>query len=452
MKKNEIYEFDIIDNGMNLEGIAKLDGITVFIDGAITGEKVMAKIIKVTKTFAVAKLTKIITPSKYRQTPKCKVAGKCGGCSCQHIDYKYTTILKTNQIKNSLEKSGLDNIKLNECVIMENPYNYRNKVAYPIRVDKILNTKIGFYLKGSHDIIENEGCVIQSNIIDEISKKMYSYLLEYNFLGYDEIAKEGDIRHIVIRQGQNTEELMIVIVVNKNKLLKDERFKEIVKIMVAEYPIIKSVVLNLNSSTTNEILGEKQINIFGNGYITEKLGDIKYYISPKSFFQVNTTQAEKLYNLVLKKLELKGTELLFDLYSGVGSIGIFLSKYCKSIYGIEIEPEAVEMANMNIELNNIKNAEYLVGSVEDRAIEFKKRKITPDAIVVDPPRKGLDTLAISHILNFSAKKIVYVSCNPATLARDLKELSEKYDVIDITPVDMFCWTTHVESVVLLQLK
>ncbi|MCX8074395.1 MAG: 23S rRNA (uracil(1939)-C(5))-methyltransferase RlmD [Clostridia bacterium] len=452
MKKNEEYDIEIVDNGVNFEGIAKKEGIIIFVDEAIIGEECKIQILKVNSSHAYGKIKQILADSNYRQEPVCEVFKRCGGCSCQHINYNFILNLKTKIVENSLRKQGVVYDKLSSCIGMGLPYYYRNKVQYPVRMDSNNNTKLGFYAKRSHEVIENVCCYIQDRIIDMVAKDIFSRIIALGFNGYDEISFSGDIRHIMIRRGYHTSEIMVVLVVNNKSLLNDNRFISLTNDLVKKNEKVKSVVLNLNENNTNEILGEKQKIIYGENYITDYIGDYKYYISSKSFFQVNTSQAEVLYNVLKEGLELNKKEILFDLYSGVGSIGIFLSDSVKEVYGIEIEEEAVKMANMNIKLNNVENAEYITGSVEDRLEEFKNRKIKPDVIVVDPPRKGLDDKSIEYIIEFKPRKIGYVSCNPATLARDLKSLSKMYDIKEIIPVDMFPQTSHCEVVCILELK
>ena len=451
MNKNDILELEIIDNGVSFEGIAKLDNKVIFVPGAIIGEKILAKIIKVNKDYAIAKIEEIIVESPYRQKAICDVFKRCGGCNAQHICYNTQLFLKSKLVANVLKKQKIDTSILEKSTIgMGMPYYYRNKVQYPIRYVNG-KTVMGFYAKRSHDIIENDCCFIQNRVSDILAKEVFELILKYNFIGYNEENLSGDVRHILIRRGLHTGDIMIVIVVNNESLFYDKRFIQLVKELTKNNNI-RSVYLNLNDKNTNEILGEKEIKIYGENYICDLIGDYKFCISPKSFFQVNTLQAEILYEVLKKNLDLSGKEILFDLYSGVGSIGIYLSGKVGKIYGIEVENQAVEMANINLSLNNVNNAEYIAGSVEEKIQEFRKRNITPDVIVVDPPRRGLDKKSIEYILNFNAKKIGYVSCNPATLARDLKLLSSKYYICKIVPVDMFPNTEHVECVAVLQLK
>lgn len=450
MKKNEIYDLEILDNGINFEGISKLDNMTVFIPECIIGEKVNAKIVKVNTSYCFALVNKIIEKSTYRKEAVCEVYNRCGGCACQHIDYDFTLDLKAKIVANALKKQGVSVEKMESCIGMGLPYYYRNKVQYPVGIDRKGNTILGFYAKRSHDIVENNCCYIQDRIIDMLSKEIFRILLENNFEGYNEEKLSGDIRHIMIRRGYHTSEIMVVLVVNNKKIVNDARMKKVISLIRNINDNIQSVFININDQNTNEILGQKTVCVYGDEYISDYIDEYKYLISPKSFFQVNTSQTEILYNTLSEKLELDENDVLFDLYSGVGTIGIFLSKYVNKVYGIEIEEEAVKMANMNLELNNIHNAEYIAGGVEDKIEEFKDRNIHPSVIVVDPPRKGLDEKSIEYILEFGPEKIGYVSCNPATLARDLKRLSEKYDIVSITPVDMFPQTVHVETVTILR--
>ena len=451
MIKNEIYDLEIIDNGVSFEGIAKQDGKVVFVPDAIIGEKVKTKIIKVNKDYSIGKVEEVICSSEYRVEPICSAFKRCGGCSAQHIDYNMQLLLKNKLVANVLNKQGIDTSILKSTIGMGMPYYYRNKVQYPVRHQNGKDI-MGFYAKRTHDIIQNKCCFIQNRVIDMLSKEVFELLLKQGFSGYDETTLKGDIRHILIRRGFHTGQIMIVIIVNDKSLFKDKRFNDIVNELVKNNKNIKSVFLNLNDKNTNEILGEEEIKLYGENYILDSVGKYNYYISPKSFFQVNTIQAEVLYETLKDLLKLSGDEVLFDLYSGVGSIGIFLSDKVKEVYGIEIQKQAVEMANLNLKLNNVSNAEYIAGSVEEKIEEFKNRIIKPDVIVVDPPRKGLDTKSIEYILNFNANKIGYVSCNPATFARDLKLLSNKYTIEEIVPVDLFPNSHHVECVGVLSLK
>lgn len=452
MNKNDRYNLEIIDSGMNFEGIAKYDNQVVFIPEALKGEIVDIKIIKKNKSYSIGKVENIKKKSILRCDPFCEVYKRCGGCSCQHIDYNEQLKLKKEIVENAVKKQNVFVEKINNTIGMGIPMYYRNKGQYPVRRDKNNITKIGFYSKRSHDIVENKICYIQDNVIDSVAKATFDILLEYGFIGYSDIEKNGDIRHIIIRRSKNTDEIMVIIVVNNKETFNSKKFVNIAKRLKSKFDDIKSIYLNLNSSNTNEILGKEEKVIFGEKYIFDFIGKYKYAISSKSFFQVNTMQAEVLYETLKHELNLNKDDILFDLYSGVGSIGIFLSDSVSKVYGIEIEKQAVEMANINLKQNSVLNAEYIAGSVEDKIVEFKKRKIVPDVIVVDPPRRGLDEVSINYIIDFKPKKIGYVSCDFKTLARDLKMLSEKYDILSITPVDMFPQTSSIECVAVLHMK
>ena len=450
MKKNDEVELEIIDNGMNFEGIARVENKVVFVPGAIKNEKVKARIIKANNSYCIGKIEEIIVKDKSRVEPFCEVFKRCGGCSGQHICYEKQLDIKKEVVKNTLDKQKVDYTELKDVIGMGIPLNYRNKAQYPVRRTIEGEDKIGFYAKRSHEIIENEKCYIQNEDIDKLSKEVFKLLLLKGFSGYNELDNTGDIRHILIRRGYHTGEIMVVIILNNSSLVNDVRMEEVVEILSLSNEHIKSIVLNVNTSKTNEILGKEEKLVYGSKYITDYIGKYKYYISSKSFFQVNTIQAEVLYNILKDELDLQGNEILFDLYSGVGSIGIFLSDKVSKVYGIEIEPQAVEMANLNIKENNVENAEYIAGSVENKIIEYKERDIHPDVIVVDPPRKGLDLDSIEYILQFKPEKIGYVSCSPASFARDLRLLSSDYEVGKIIPVDMFPNSEHVENVTVLR--
>ena len=452
MRKNDELKLEIIDNGMNLEGIARWDNKVIFIPGALKGETVHTKIIKVNSSFCIGKIEKIEKGSNARSEPFCEVYGRCGGCAGQHIQYEEQLKIKEELVRNALSKQKVEVESVSDIIGMGIPYNYRNKAQYPVRKTIEGENKIGFYAKRSHQIIEHEKCYIQNQEIDELSKEIFKILLFNGFDGYNEETYQGDIRHVLIRRGYHTDEIMVVIIINKESIFDDVRMENVIKVLQKKNDNIKSIVLNLNTSKTNEILGNKEKLIYGSKYISDYIGDVKYNIGPKTFFQVNTVQAETLYNTLKEVLNLSKEDILFDLYSGVGAIGLFLSKEVKEVYGIEIEEQAVEMANLNIQENNITNAEYIAGSVDQKIQEFKQRKIKPDVIVVDPPRKGLDLESIENIIAFGAKKIGYVSCSPATLARDLRLLSPYYTIKSVIPIDLFPHTEHVETVCVLELK
>lgn len=449
LKKNEEYIVDVIDNGYQGEGITKIDGMTIFIDNAIKGEKIKIKILKVLKNQAYGKIEEILEKSPNRCEVDCITFNKCGGCNLRHIKYEETLALKKSIVENNLRKAGIENVKINNCIGMENPYNYRNKLQYPIG---IVDGKpvMGVFANRSHRIIETSNCLIQNKLTQNIANDVFGFIKTNNIPVYNEEKQTGEIRHIYLRIGIKTNEVMLVLVTNKTNITKE---KELVEYITGKYPEIKTVVKNINSKFTNVILGNKNEVLYGNGYIEDVLLGNRFKISPMSFYQVNPIQTEHLYETAIKGANLTENETIFDLYCGIGTIGICASKYAKKLYGIETIPEAITDAKENSRINKTENATFIVGDVEKelpRLIE--KENIIPDVIFIDPPRKGCDKTAIETLLNIKAKKIVYISCNPATLARDLKLLEEKYVIQEVTPVDMFPWTSHIESVTVLYLK
>ncbi len=450
IRKNEEYIVDIIDNGFEGEGIAKINNFTIFVKGAIKGEKVKILILKVNSSYAFAKILEIIAKSEYRCQEDCKSYKRCGGCDLRHIKYDKTLDIKRNMVQSLLNKTLKNQIKVNDTIGMENPFNYRNKAQYPVGIDKEGNSTFGVFANRTHDIIPIEDCKIQTKISEEIAKYILKFIQENKIKVYDEKINRGTFRHIIVKVGMKTDEVMCVLVINEEKI-KNE--KQLVSELKEKFPKIKTIVKNINNKNTNVILGNRNIILYGDGYIKDKLGEFTFKISPMSFYQINPIQTEKLYNLAIQKAELTGNETIFDLYCGIGTIGIFASKHVKQVYGIEIIPQAIQDAKENAKLNNIKNVEFIVGDVEFALSELiETRKIMPEVVFVDPPRKGLDNTTIQNLLKVEQKKIIYISCNPATLVRDLKTLEEKYEIKDITPVDMFPWTKHVECCSVLYLK
>ena len=333
---------------------------------------------------------------------------------------------------------------------MEKPFNYRNKAQYPVGLNKEGEPIFGVFANRTHDIINTNNCKIQTKISEEIAQYIITFIKENNIQVYNEKNNKGVFRHIIVKVGIRTNQVMCILVVNEENI-KDEN--KLIKGLKEEFTEIKTIVKNINNKNTNVILGNKNIILYGDGYIEDKLGDYTFKISTMSFYQINPIQTEKLYSLAIKKAELTGNETILDLYCGIGTIGIFASKHVKQVYGIEIIPQAIEDAKENAKINNIKNAEFMVGDVESTLSKLiNKRKIIPEIVFVDPPRKGLDNTTIQNLLKVEPKKIIYISCNPATLVRDLKIFEEKYEIKEITPVDMFPWTKHCEVVTVLNLK
>ena len=449
LNKNQIYEVDIIDNGFKGEGIAKIDGFTVFISNAIKGERVRIKILKVLSSHAFAKIEEILKKSPDREMEDCSTYLQCGGCAMRHMTYKKSLEIKETAVKSTLKKQGIDS-EVKNIIGMENPYFYRNKLQYPIGKDKNGIPVMGVFAERTHRIISTQKCYIQNTKIQEIANDIFKFIKENNIPVYDEEKLTGQIRHLVLRIGIKTNEVMVIIVSNTSVIAKE---KELVEFITKNYSDVKTVVKNINNKNTNVILGDKNEVLFGKGYIYDELLEMKFKISPMSFYQVNPYQTEKLYSKAIEYADLHGTETVLDLYCGIGTIGICASRNVSKLYGVETIPEAIEDAKKNAEENNVKNVEFFVGDVEKFLPEFiRKNKINIDVVFVDPPRKGCDRVALETIIKIKPKKIVYVSCNPATLARDLKILEKIYNIEAITPVDMFPFTTHVECCALLELK
>jgi len=451
MKKNEEYIVDIIDNGYEGEGIAKIDNFTIFIPGAIKGEKIKIVIVKVTSSFAYGKILEILEKSKSRaENIDCSTYNRCGGCNLRHINYAETLELKKNTVQNLVNKNLKNKLQVKDTIGMENPFNYRNRAQYPVGIDEEGNPIIGVFANRTHEVIKIEKCMIQNKESEEIAKFICEFAKKNNICVYNEKTRKGVLRHIVIKVGVKTNEIMCVLVINDREINNEDK---LVKELTERFKNIKTIVKNINMQNTNVILGKENINIYGNGYINDKLGDYTFKISPLSFYQINSVQTEKLYNLALEKAELTGKEILFDLYCGIGTIGIFMANKAKEVYGIEIVEQAIEDAKENCKINNITNAKYYAGDTEQLLADLiEKQNIIPDVVVVDPPRKGLDRITIENIKKIEAKKVIYISCNPATLVRDLSYLEDKYEIKEIQPVDMFPFTSHVECCSVLKLK
>lgn len=445
VKKNDELIVDVIDYGANGEGIAKINGYTIFVMGALKGEKCKIHILKVLKTHAFAKVIQIIEKSSKRVELDCSTFNKCGGCDLRHITYSETLKIKQEKVQNLVNKMLKNKVKVNETVGMENPTFYRNKAIYPVTQDK----KVGIFAKRSHNIIPTNECKIQSKISQEISK----YILDnWKDSIYDEETGKGLLRNIMVREGFKTDEIMLVLVQNGEKNVFETNSKLKIENVIKEFPKIKTIVINVNTEKTNVVLSRKNIIIYGDGTITDRLGDYEFKISPNSFYQVNPVQTEKLYNLAIEGAKLKKDDILCDLYCGIGTIGIFASKYVKKVYGVEIVEEAIKDAKQNGEINNVDNIEFIQGDVEVAFNKMLDNGVKPSVVIVDPPRKGLDSKTVQNLCDLKLDRLVYVSCNPATLMRDLQVLEDVYKIDSITPVDNFCYSSHIECVVVLEIK
>lgn len=448
--KNEKYVVDIIDNGFEGEGIAKIDRLTVFVPGSIKGEKCEILIVKVLASHAYGKIVNIIEKSENRKESDCATYKRCGGCSLRHMTYESTLKLKRQVVQNLVNKGLTKKVEVLETIGMENPYNYRNKAQYPVGLNSEGQPEVGVFAQRTHTIIPIQTCLIQTEISQKIAKTILNFVKEKNIQVYNEENQKGLLRHIVIKVGKYTNQVMCILVVNDSKFNQEQ---ELVKLLCEKYPEIKTIVKNINNKNTNVILGKENINLYGNGYIEDKLGEYIFKISPMSFYQVNPVQAEILYTTAINQANLDKNDILFDLYCGIGTIGIFASKYVNKVYGIEIVPQAIEDAKENAKINDVKNIEFICGDVEVAFDELiNKEKIVPSAIIVDPPRKGLDNKTVENIAKIKPAKLVYISCNPATMVRDLAKLEDIYNIKTIQPVDMFPWTNGVESITILEIE
>jgi len=447
VKKNEVYKIEISGMTHEGQGVGRIDNFTVFVDGPIKGEEVEIKIIEVKKNYAVGKLVKILKASPDRVEPLCKVYNRCGGCSLQHMSYDATLKFKTDLVTENIRRiGGLQGVVVHDTIGMDNPFNYRNKAQFPVGIQRG-ELVVGFYAKRSHDIVNSHMCLIQHSDCDKAKLIVKRFLEENKISIYDETTGKGLVRHIMTRVGFKTGEMMVVLVINGNTLPKQDL---LVKRLTAEMPQIKSIVLNINTANTNVILGSKNIVLFGEENITDYIGNFKFKISPLSFYQVNPVQTELLYNKALEYAGLTGEETVFDLYCGIGTISLFLSQKAKKVYGVEVVEDAIRDAQENAKLNGVDNVEFIVGEAEKIIPDMYDKGIRADVVVVDPPRKGCDGVVLDTLVNMSPERIVYVSCNPATLARDMAFLSERgYEVLEVQPVDMFPWSSHVECVTLM---
>ncbi len=457
VKKNEEYVVNIIDNGFEGEGIAKIEGYTIFIAGAMKGEKCKILIVKVTASHAFGKIIEILEKANARKESDCSTYKRCGGCSLRHIEYNATLEMKQKMVQNLVNKTLECAVEVEPTIGMENPVHYRNKAQYPLGINKENDPVVGIYAQRTHTIIPMENCLIQNEISEIIAKSVLKIIKENKISIYNEKNQNGIMRHIIIKIGIKTKQVMCILVVNGNQFPQE---KKMVEGLLQEFQKneklqgweLKTIVKNINTKNTNVILGNINVVLYGEGCIYDKLGEYTFKISPMSFYQTNPIQTEVLYKKAIEFAGLNGTEIVLDLYCGIGTIGIFIAKTAKKVYGIEIIEDAIKDAKENAKLNRIENIEFLCGDVEVALGELIEKSEKADVIFVDPPRRGLDITTLNNILAIEPIKVVYISCNPATMVRDLKLLEEKYEVAKIQPVDMFPYTTHVECVAVLQLK
>ena len=447
VEKNKIYKVNITSVASKGEGVGKINDFTVFVPGAMYGEEVEIIIEKVSKTYAIGKLNKIIKKSEERTNPMCSLYENCGGCQIQHMNYKGQLDFKKKKVQDAISRIGKMELKVEDVIGMDNPTRYRNKVQLPIGEENG-KIKVGFYEPRSHNIIDLSSCYIQDEVADKIIYIVRCWLQKYNIDVYKEKLHRGTIRHIMIRKAFKTGDIMVVIVTNGKDI---PHKKELIKDLVSNIKGLKGVIQNINDKQTNVVLGQKSITLWGKDTIVDYIGEFRFNISPLSFFQVNPIQTEVLYNKALEYAELKENDTVFDIYCGIGTISLFLAQKAKKVYGIEIVEDAIKDAKINANLNNLDNVEFYVGKAEEVVPKMYKEGKTANVVVVDPPRKGCDEKVLDTIVSMKPDRVVYVSCNPSTLARDLAYLDERgYKCLEVQPVDMFPHTMHVESVAKLE--
>lgn len=460
MQKNETARVTIEDIGVNGEGIGRVNGYTLFIKDAVIGDVVEAKVMKAKKNYGYARLMQIITPSPDRVEPKCPFARKCGGCQIQEMSYEKQLEFKNKKIRGNLERIGgfspdvLDKV-MEPIIGMEEPFYYRNKAQFPFGTDKDGNPVTGFYAGRTHDIIANTDCALGVPVNQEILEIVLEFMKKHGIASYNEKTGKGLVRHVLIRFGFTTKEIMVCLVVNGKKIPHSEELVE----KLRKIEGMTSITMSPNMKNTNVIMGESYETLWGQGFITDYIGDVKYQISPLSFYQVNPVQTEKLYELALEYAGLKGDETVWDLYCGIGTISLFLAQKAKEVYGVEIVPQAIEDAKNNARINGIENASFYVGKAEEVLPEYYREyeekhpgeTAHADVIVVDPPRKGCEESLLETMAAMRPDRIVYVSCDSATLARDLKVLcQEGYQLERVRGTDQFPMSVHIECCVLLQ--
>ena len=454
--KGQEFSLEIDDMGTDGEGIGHKEGYTLFVKDALVGDIVRVKVIKVKKKFGYGRLMEVITPSPWRVEPACDCARQCGGCQIQHCSYEKQLAWKEKKVRDCLQRiGGFEEIPMEPVMGMDEPYHYRNKAQYPVGYDKQGNPVAGFYAGRTHSIIPNTDCAIQHPCNHMILETILAFMKQYDIPAYEEKKHTGLVRHILTRVGKYTGEVMVCLIINGNKLPHQDKLVEMLLQCPFDYKI-KSICLNINKEKTNRILGEKVVPIYGQTYIEDRIGDITYRISPLSFYQVNPEQTQKLYGTALEYADLKGDEVVWDLYCGIGTISLFLAQKAARVCGVEIVPQAIEDARENARRNGFTNAEFFVGAAEDVVPEQYEQSggsLRADVVTLDPPRKGCDEKLLRTVVQMEPERIVYVSCDPATLARDLKYLcGEGYELKRVRACDMFGHSSHVETVVLLSHK
>ncbi|GIO27991.1 23S rRNA (uracil(1939)-C(5))-methyltransferase RlmD [Ornithinibacillus bavariensis] len=449
VKKNDTITLRFEDLTHEGNGVGKIDGYPLFVPYGLPGEEATVKVVKVNKNFGFGKLLEVKNPSPERVEPPCDVFYKCGGCQIQHMSYNLQLAMKQQQVKNVMHKiAHLDHVPVHPTIGMEDPWRYRNKVSIPVG-EKDGELITGFYQMRSHQIIDDmDTCVVQEDLNDRMVEAVRRIANRVGIEAYDEKSHTGVLRHIMVRTGQETKETMIVLITRTKNLPHVDEF---IRELTETYPNVKSIIHNINPARTNVILGDQTKVLWGQEYIYDSIGQVRFAISAKSFYQVNPTQTKRLYEKALEYAAINEEDTVIDAYCGIGTISLFLAQKAKKVYGVEVVPEAIADAKVNAKLNGMTNVEFAVGTAEEVMPRWKEEGLRPDVIVVDPPRRGCDEGLLNAMIEMGPKRIVYVSCNPSTLARDLRILEDGgYETKEVQPVDMFPQSMHIESVVWLE--
>lgn len=450
LKKNDVLTGQVVDLTHEGHGVVKIDRYPIFIPNTLIDEKIEYTVIKVKKNFAIGKLIKVITESDARVEPPCIYYYKCGGCQLQHMSYQAQLNMKKEQVVNLFHrKAKFTNTVIKDTVGMEDPWRYRNKSQIPVGLSKDQQPIMGFYRQRSHDIIDMESCLIQDQQHQQVMNDLKQLISELNISVYNEKTKKGLLRHLVVRTGHYTNQLMIILVTNGKAFKQAE---SLVDALVRKYPNVTSIKQNINDAHSNVIMGPQSITLYGEEEIEDQLSEVTFNISDQSFYQINSHQTEKLYQQALDYAQLTGDEIVLDTYCGIGTIAIYMAENARHVYGVEVVPSAINDANQNATKNQLENTTFVCGKAEEVILKWKAEGIRPDVVMVDPPRKGCDETFLETILELNPKRIVYISCNPSTQQRDAHILNHQYDLKEITPVDMFPQTTHIETVALFERK
>ncbi|QLK86980.1 23S rRNA (uracil(1939)-C(5))-methyltransferase RlmD [Staphylococcus sp. 17KM0847] len=448
VEKNQIYEGRVVDLTHEGHGVIKRERYPIFVPQALTDEIIRYKVIKVNKKFGFGKLVEVIKESEHRAVPPCEYYQKCGGCQLQHLSYHAQLDMKREQVVNLFHRKGkMTDVKIHQTIGMADPWHYRNKTQIPVGKTKEDDIKMGFYRQRSHDIIDMETCLIQDDRQNEVMRYIKKLIHDYRIEPYNEQQHRGLLRHIVMRKGYYTDDLMIIFVINGKTL---PYASEIIQSLTQTFSEISSIKINCHREKTNVIMGATSYTLYGKDYIEDTLNDICFEISDLSFYQINVTQTQKLYNIAVNYAQLTGSEIVLDAYCGIGTIALAMASQANHVYGVEVVPEAIEDAKRNALRNGYANTTFVAGTAEQVILDWQRQGIQPDVVTVDPPRKGCDITFIETLKELAPERIVYVSCNPSTQLRDIQLLEDDYQLIEMTPVDMFPHTTHVETVALIQ--